>query len=79
MGVGYADCPQRARGYSTGREGIGKMTTQAITKETAEEAKARKNAEYEAKLDKSFRELERGEVVSMTFEEWGKKIREWIA
>jgi broad specificity phosphatase PhoE len=51
---------------------MSEMATQAI--ETAEEAKARRNAEYEAKLDKSFRDLERGDVVSMTFEEWEKKF-----
>jgi hypothetical protein len=42
------------------------MTIQ--TTETAEEAKARRNAEYEAKLDKSFRELEEGKVFVTTVE-----------
>jgi hypothetical protein len=46
------------------------MTTQTTTTETPEETKARHNAEYEAKLDLSFQQLERGEVVTMTFEEW---------
>jgi len=43
--------------------------------ETPEEAKARRNAEYLAKLDESFRQSERGEVVSMTFAEWEKWIK----
>ena len=60
------------------------MTTAAIQKdrttensalyETPEEAKARRNAEYLAKLDLSIQQIERGEVVSMTFAEW----EEWI-
>ena len=36
--------------------------------ETPEEAKARRNAEYMAKLDKSFRELEEGKVFVTTIE-----------
>jgi hypothetical protein len=36
--------------------------------ETPEEAKARRNAEYLAKLDKSFRELEEGKVFVTTLE-----------
>jgi hypothetical protein len=36
------------------------MATQTIRQETDEEAKARRNAEYDAKLEKSFRELEEG-------------------
>jgi hypothetical protein len=36
--------------------------------ETPEEAKARRNAEYEAKLDKSFKELEEGKVFVTTIE-----------
>jgi hypothetical protein len=49
------------------------MTTQTAH-ETAEQAKARKNAEYEAMLDESFAQLERGECITMTFEKW----EEWI-
>ncbi|MDR3231631.1 MAG: hypothetical protein LBT65_09320 [Synergistaceae bacterium] len=48
------------------------MTT--IAMKTAEEAKARRNAEYMAMLEESVRQHERGEVVSMTFAEW----EEWI-
>jgi hypothetical protein len=42
--------------------------------ETPEEAKARRNEEYLAKLELSLQQHERGEVVSMTFAEW----EEWI-
>ena len=42
--------------------------------ETPEEAKARRNAEYMAKIDLSLQQHEKGEVVSMTFAEW----EEWI-
>jgi hypothetical protein len=42
--------------------------------ETPEEAKARRNAEYTAKLERSFQQSDRGEVISMTFEEWEKKF-----
>ena len=42
--------------------------------ETPEEVKARRNAEYLAKLEMSLQQHERGEVVSMTFAEW----EEWI-
>ena len=42
--------------------------------ETAEEAKARSNAEYLAKLERSFLQSDRGEVITMTFEEWEKKF-----
>jgi hypothetical protein len=42
--------------------------------ETPEEAKARRNAEYLAMLDKSFEQSERGEVISMTFAEWEEKF-----
>jgi hypothetical protein len=45
------------------------MTT-LIKPETPEEAKARHNAEYLAKLDRAFREIEAGEGITMTFEEW---------
>ena len=54
------------------------MTTAVLLEdkitETPEEAKARRNAEYLAKLDLSLQQLERGEVVSMTFAKW----EEWI-
>ena len=56
------------------------MTTAAILKEQAtenpylyetdEEAKARRNAEYLAKLERGVRELEEGKGITMTFEEW---------
>jgi hypothetical protein len=36
--------------------------------ETPEEAKARRNAEYLAKLNKSFRELEEGKMFVTTIE-----------
>ena len=42
--------------------------------ETPEEAKARRNAEYLAKLERSFQQSDRGEVISMTFEEWEEKF-----
>jgi hypothetical protein len=46
--------------------------TQTITNktdtETPETAKARRNAEYLAKLDKSFRELEKGHIFVTTIE-----------
>jgi hypothetical protein len=42
--------------------------------ETPEATKARRNAEYEAKLDKAFREIEAGEGITMTFEEWEKRF-----
>ena len=42
--------------------------------ETPEEAKARRNAEYMAMLDESFRQSRRGEVVTMTFEEWEERF-----
>jgi hypothetical protein len=52
------------------------MTTTALTyetkPETPEEAKARRNAEYLAKIDKALREIETGQGVTMTFEEWEK-------
>jgi len=40
--------------------------------ETSEEAKARRNAEYMATLQESFQQSDRGEVVTMTFQEWEK-------
>jgi hypothetical protein len=39
-----------------------------IHTETPEEAKTRRNAEYLAKLNKSFRELEEGKVFVTTIE-----------
>jgi hypothetical protein len=42
--------------------------------ETPEEAKARRNAEYLAMLERSFQQSERGEVISMTFAEWEEKF-----
>ena len=36
--------------------------------ETPEEAKARRNAEYMAKLERSFRELDEGKVLVTTIE-----------
>ncbi|GHV56372.1 hypothetical protein FACS1894216_20200 [Synergistales bacterium] len=39
-----------------------------------DDAKARRNAEYLAMLDESFRQHENGEVVTMTFTEW----EEWL-
>ena len=42
--------------------------------ETPEEAKARRNAEYMAKLDRGIRELNEGKGVTMTFEEWEKRF-----
>jgi hypothetical protein len=46
------------------------MTTTILQNkaETSEEAKARRNAEYLEKLDKSFRELEEGKVFVTTIE-----------
>jgi hypothetical protein len=43
-------------------------------KETPEQSKARRNAEYLAKLDRSFKQAREDKVVSMTFAEW----EEWI-
>ena len=42
--------------------------------ETPDETKERQNAEYLAMLEDSFQQLERGEIVSMTFAEW----EEWL-
>jgi hypothetical protein len=52
------------------------MTTSTLDKETEtpEVAKARRNAAHLAKLEKSFQQSERGEVISMTFEEWEEKF-----
>jgi hypothetical protein len=54
------------------------MTTQTITHETnaetLEAAKARRNAEYLAKIDRGMKELDEGKGVRMTFAEW----EEWI-
>jgi hypothetical protein len=54
------------------------MTTAVLERETKpetpEEAKARRNAEYLAKLDRAFHEIETGKGVTMTFEEWEKKF-----
>jgi hypothetical protein len=49
-------------------------TTQETNTETPEAGKARRNAEYMAKLDKAFREIEAGEGITMTFEEWEKRF-----
>ena len=46
-----------------------------VEAETQEEAKARRNAEYLAKLDESISQIERNEVVTMTFEEWEQWIK----
>jgi hypothetical protein len=43
-------------------------------KETPEAAKARRNAEYMAKIDRGTKELDEGKGVTMTFAEW----EEWI-
>jgi hypothetical protein len=48
---------------------MGEMTTQTVTKETAEEAKARRNAEYEAKIDKAIKDLDEGKGITVTMEE----------
>jgi hypothetical protein len=45
-----------------------------IGTETPEEAKARRNAEYLAKIDRGMKELDEGKGISMTFAEW----EEWI-
>jgi hypothetical protein len=53
------------------------MTTATVretNKETAEEAKARRNAEYLAMLERSFQQSEKGEVITMTFAEWEEKF-----
>ncbi|MDR2137094.1 MAG: hypothetical protein LBO68_02280 [Synergistaceae bacterium] len=54
------------------------MTTATLKRETntetAEKAKARRNAEYLAMLERSFQQSEKGEVVSMSFEEWEEKF-----
>ena len=53
------------------------MTTTTLEKdkiETPEEAKARRNAEYMAKLERSFRELDEGKGITMTFEEWERRF-----
>jgi hypothetical protein len=42
--------------------------------ETPEEAKARRNAEYLAKLDRAFCEIEEEKGITMTFEDWGKRF-----
>jgi hypothetical protein len=47
---------------------ITQTTTNGPEKETAAAAKARRNAEYLAKLDKSFKELETGKVFVTTIE-----------
>jgi hypothetical protein len=51
------------------------MTTAALEHkptETPEEAKARRNAEYLAKLERAVKEIDEGKGVTMTFEEWEK-------
>jgi hypothetical protein len=54
------------------------MTTQTITHETgaeaSEAAKAQRNAEYEAKIDRALDEIASGKGITMTFEEWEKKF-----
>ncbi|GHS95745.1 hypothetical protein AGMMS50276_12520 [Synergistales bacterium] len=45
--------------------------------ETPEEAKARRNAEYLAMLDKSFRELEEGKVFVTTIEALEALTNDW--
>jgi hypothetical protein len=47
---------------------ITQTTTNETEKETPEAAKARRNAEYMAKLDKSFKELQEGKVFITTIE-----------
>ena len=42
--------------------------------EASEEAKAKRNAEYLAKLDRGIRELEEGKGITMTFEEWERRF-----
>ena len=42
--------------------------------ETPDEAKARRNAEYVAKLERGMRELEEGKGITMTFEEWERRF-----
>ena len=43
-----------------------------IYAEALQEAKARRNAEYLAKIDKAFCEVETGRSEVMAFEEWEK-------
>ena len=53
------------------------MTTTTLEEnkiETPEEAKARRNAEYMAKLERSFLQSDRGEVVTMTIKEWEERF-----
>ncbi|GHS85536.1 hypothetical protein AGMMS49957_01770 [Synergistales bacterium] len=54
------------------------MTTAILERETVSSdeltLKALRNAEYLAKLERSFQQAERGEVVTMTFKEWEEKF-----
>ena len=53
------------------------MATATLEKERTEtpgEAKAIHNAEYMAKLERSFLQSDQGEVISMTFKEWEEKF-----
>jgi hypothetical protein len=47
---------------------ITQTTTNETETETPEAAKARRNEEYTAKLDKSFKELQEGKVFITTIE-----------
>ncbi|GHV50253.1 hypothetical protein FACS1894216_02100 [Synergistales bacterium] len=38
-----------------------------------DDAKARRNAEYLAKIDKAIKDLEEGRGITMTFKEWEEK------
>ncbi|GHV31197.1 hypothetical protein FACS1894167_13190 [Synergistales bacterium] len=43
-----------------------------------DDAKARRNAEYLAKIDESLRQAENGEVITMTFTEWEEWLNKWM-
>jgi hypothetical protein len=59
-------------------KGANTMAAQTTTHETnagtPEQAKARRNAEYLAKIDRGVKELDDGKGISMSFAEW----EEWI-
>jgi hypothetical protein len=54
------------------------MATQTTTNETGagtpEQAKARRNAEYLARIDRAAKNLDEGRGVTMTFKEWEEKF-----